>query len=192
LVVYIQRHLHQKYQLLSWNNSVLKLYNKQILKSFDDIVQLLTQQFGESIILQQDTNPLMPSITVPVEQIAHVCSFVHSHEDLYFDSLSCLTGLDNGPETNTLEVVYNLYSIPYEYKLCLRVITDRTSPKVPSVSNVWLTADWHEREAYDLLGIEFSEHPDLRRILLPEDWQGHPLRKDYQPQEEYHGIQVKY
>ena len=65
-------------------------------------------------------------------------------------------------------------------------------PQVPSVSSIWKTADWHEREAFDLVGIEFTNHPDLRRILLPSDWEGYPLRKDYKEQEEYHGIKVKY
>ena len=65
-------------------------------------------------------------------------------------------------------------------------------PQVPSLVKIWKTADWHEREVYDLVGVNFKGHPDLRRILLPEDWEGHPLRKDYQEQEKYNGIKVKY
>ena len=73
-----------------------------------------------------------------------------------------------------------------------RALPNEAAPQVPTVSHIWKTADWHEREAFDLMGIQFSNHPDLRRILLPEDWEGHPLRQDYQAQEYYHGIQVKY
>jgi NADH-quinone oxidoreductase subunit C len=96
-----------------------------------------------------------------------------------------------------MEIVYNLYSIPYNSQLTLKVElirnkADEPLPELPSVSHIWRTADWHEREAYDLMGIKFSGHPDLRRILLTADWQGHPLRKDYQIQETYHGIKVAY
>jgi NADH-quinone oxidoreductase subunit C len=76
--------------------------------------------------------------------------------------------------------------------LHLRVVLDREKPEVPSLSGIWKTADWHEREAYDFFGIQFTGHPNLTRILLPADWEGHPLRKDYVEQERYHGIKVKY
>jgi NADH-quinone oxidoreductase subunit C len=159
---------------------------------------IIVENLGESIILNADHQCL----TVPTERIAEVCMLMHTHEECYFDMLSCLTGLDNGVENaamdiGTMEVIYNLYSIPFEQALMLKVIiarnkTDEPLPQVPSVSHIWKTADWHEREAFDLVGITFSNHPDLRRILLPEDWVGHPLRKDYEAQEYYHGIQVKY
>lgn len=118
--------------------------------------------------------------------------FLHTDKDLFFDQLSCLTGIDNGPEANTLEVIYHLYSIPFNQSLAIKVIVPRENPVVPSVAHIWRTANWHEREAFDLLGIRFSNHPDLRRILMPADWEGHPLRKDYQEQTSYRGITVKY
>jgi len=89
-------------------------------------------------------------------------------------------------------LVYNLFSMKHRHKIALRVDLPRDNPRVPSVESVWRTADWHEREAYDLFGIHFEGHPDLRRILCPDDWEGYPLRKDYVVQEYYHGIRVPY
>ncbi|MFY7887663.1 MAG: NADH-quinone oxidoreductase subunit C [Spirosomataceae bacterium] len=161
--------------------------------TIQEIQALLIDNFGEEIVTKADHQ----CISVPSERIAAVCQFLFENEHTYFDLLSCLTALDNGEAKGTMEVIYNLYSIPYEHKVMIRIEFPRNQageslPKVPSVSNIWRTADWHEREAFDLMGIEFIGHQDLRRILLPEDWEGHPLRKDYQEQEYYHGIKVKY
>ena len=100
--------------------------------------------------------------------------------------------MDNGPEAGTLEVIYNLYSLPLNHSLMLQVKLPREQPIIPSVTEIWKGANWHEREAFDLFGITFEGHPDLRRILLPDDWEGHPLLKDYQQQEYYRGMKVKY
>jgi NADH-quinone oxidoreductase subunit C len=129
--------------------------------------------------------------------LPEICFFLQQNPQTYLDFLSCITGIDNGKEAGTMEVIYHLYSIPYNHWVILKVIVPRNAeneplPEVPTISHIWKAADWHEREIYDLLGIRFTNHPDLRRILLPADWQGHPLRKDYVPQENYHGIQVKY
>ncbi|QHT68387.1 NADH-quinone oxidoreductase subunit C [Rhodocytophaga rosea] len=161
------------------------------------IKQILVEKFGEEIILKEDSTTLQPGFTIHSEKIAQVCQFLHEDERTYFDFLSCLTAIDNGPEKATMEVIYHLYSIPYHLKLVLRLELPRPSdsqylPEVPTISHIWRTADWHEREAYDLMGIKFTGHPDLRRILLTADWQGFPLRKDYQAQEYYHGIKVAY
>lgn len=129
---------------------------------------------------------------VPVEQLPAVLTGLHKHPDFLFDQLACLTGIDNGPASNSMEVVYHLYSIPFNTALAVKVIVPRNHPEVPSVSGIWRTANWHEREAFDLLGIRFTGHPDLRRILLPADWEGHPLRKDYEEQPTYRGMSVKY
>ncbi len=165
--------------------------------NFTDIASLLTQQFGTDIIVAENAQGAQPSLTVPTHQIGEVCQFLYENENTYMDFLACLTALDNGMEAGTLEVIYHLYSIPYEHALVLKIVFPRNEkpdalPQVPTVSHVWRTADWHEREAYDLMGIQFTGHPDLRRILLPADWQGYPLRKDYTEQETYHGIQVRY
>lgn len=169
--------------------------------SSPDLISALTLQlqdaFGQEVILGIDDNANPPALLVTPEAIADVCRYLHEHEQLYFDQLSCITGLDGGPEAQTMEVIYNLYSIPYNRHLMLKVMLQRNQPgsplpSLPSVSSIWRTADWHEREIFDLLGISFTDHPDLRRILLPADWEGHPLRKDYREQEYYHGIWVRY
>ncbi len=152
------------------------------------IKDLLQTQFKFEAEWEEELSRL----TLPAEQILPVCEFLWKNPATYFDSLSCLTAIDQGPEAGKMEVIYTLYSIPNHLTLHLRVILDRSSPTISSVSSIWRTADWHEREAFDLLGVQFSGHPDLRRILLPEDWEGHPLRKDYVEQSKYHEIQVKY
>ncbi len=165
--------------------------------NFKDINYLLTGHFGEGVVTEAVENVPQPFLVVPASRLAEIADFLFRDERLYFDHLANLTALDNGPELGTMEVLYHFYSIPYHHSLILKVVVVRNQPHeplpaVPTLSHLWRTADWHEREAYDLLGIFFEGHPDLRRILLPADWEGHPLRKDYQEQELYHGIRVKY
>ncbi len=153
----------------------------------EDIEKLLE---GRQFTWNPDDSPI--SLTVELNDFKELMQSMYNHKTLFFDLLSCITGIDNGSEAGTMEVVYNLYSIPHEHAIMVRVICDRNNPVVPTVSDIWKTADWHERETYDLLGIMFENHPDLRRILLPADWEGFPLRKDYTAQEYYHGIRVEY
>lgn len=159
--------------------------------TFEDIKTIVATALPEAI-LGEDLNATPKALLIDASQIVPVCQLLHRQEKLYFDSLSCLTALDNGPEKGIMEVIYILYSIPYDLHLMLKVTLDRQNPEIDSVVSVWRTADWHEREAFDLVGIRFRNHPDLRRILLPHDWQGHPLQKDYTDLETYHGISVKY
>jgi NADH-quinone oxidoreductase subunit C len=91
-----------------------------------------------------------------------------------------------------MEVIYNLYSIPFNVSLALRVTLPREKPEVETLCKVWKSANWLERETYDMLGITFLNHPDLRRILMPADWEGFPLRKDYQESERYREVKIKY
>ena len=158
----------------------------------NEIVKLIKEKFGEEAITAFDENNTLDLVTVSKEWIKPICSWLLAHNKLHFDTLVCLSGLDNGVDSATMEVVYNLYSIPFEHSLMLKVELLRENPSVDSVSDIWRTANWHERESFDLLGIEFKGHPDLRRILLPADWEGHPLRKDYQDMEIYHGMKVRY
>lgn len=157
----------------------------------DEIVEKLKNQFGQNILRWQVFPDNQLCVEVQPAAIMQVCAWLRTSPDFYFDSLSCLTGIDNGAQADTMEVVYQLYSIPFHRFLSLKVTLSRQKPHVPSVVQVWRTADWHEREAYDLFGIVFENHPDLRRILMPEDWQGFPLRKDYQVQEFYHDVKVQ-
>ena len=108
---------------------------------------------------------------------------------MQFDSLMCISGYDKGPGEQ-LGVAYNLHSMTQLHTLEVRIEVPRDGGSIPSVAQLWRTADWHERETFDLFGITFEGHPDLRRILLPEDWEDHPLKKDYETQEYYHGISV--
>ncbi len=177
--------------LLALGRTKTRLLSK-LLMTFSEINDLLAAQFGPEI--QSTSQALQPYLTVPVGTLVDVCRFLRDDERLFFDLLACVTAIDNGLEVNTMEVVYNVTSIPYEHNLMLKVVVPRKGaalPSVPSLAPIWRTADWHEREAFDLVGIHFDGHPDLRRILLPTDWVGHPLRADYQEEEHYHGIKTK-
>lgn len=159
------------------------------------IKTLLATQFGDEAVVTA-TAGLQPALVINRAFLPQVCLFLRDHEDTYFDFLSAVSAVDDGIEAGTFTVVYHLASIPHNHQLTLKVIVpnDRrldNLPSVPSVSSVWRTADWHEREAFDLMGVYFEGHPDLRRILLPEDWEGYPLRKDYEESEMYHGILIK-
>lgn len=161
--------------------------------TFSEIHTLLADHFGTDI--QANTQNLQPYLTVPTSQLGKLCQFLRDDERLFFDLLACITAIDNGPAVSTMDVIYNLTSIPYGHDLMLKVVIPRNDqgnylPSVPSVTHLWRTADWHEREAFDLVGISFENHPDLRRILLPADWVGHPLRTDYQEPDQYHGIKT--
>jgi len=159
--------------------------------TFEHIKSLISEKLSDAV-LGEDLNATPNALLIDKARIHEVCELLHADEKTYFDMLSCLTGIDNGLEKGSMEVVYNLYSIPFDLHLMLKVELDRENPEIDSVSDIWRTANWHERETYDLLGINFKNHPDLRRILLPTDWEGHPLRKDYSEQEKYHGMTVVY
>lgn len=165
------------------------------MMTFDEITTFLTDKFGEDTIMATETSGLQPAILINPEMIVEVCEELRDNEKTWFDFLSCLSGIDHGAEGNKFSVVYHLASIPYNRQLVLKVVKEHSRdpedlPVFNSVSSVWHTAEWHEREAYDLVGIMFEGHPDMRRILLPDDWEGYPLRKDYQAAEEYKGIKI--
>jgi NADH-quinone oxidoreductase subunit C len=143
-----------------------------------------------SAMFQSNAKPI--TIIIASSQIVTVSTMLFHDEGLYFDQLSCVTGIDNGPVANTMEVIYHLYSIPFNFSLALKVKLPRENPEVESLAGIWKSANWLERETFDMYGIRFANHPDLRRILMPADWEGYPLRKDYQQQETYRNVDVKY
>ena len=120
------------------------------------------------------------TFVVPQELIVTVCSFLKGWPEGRFDFLADICGADRGVEEEPrFEVNYHLFSTGKHHRLRLKVVLNEEDPHVPTVTGVWRTANWHERETFDLFGVIFDGHPDLRRILLPDDWQGHALRKDF-------------
>jgi NADH-quinone oxidoreductase subunit C len=151
----------------------------------------LTERFGEKIASFQ-AEALQPWAVVAPEAIAEVAAFTRSEPTLAFDNLMCLSAVDYPKENPPrLEVVYHLLSYTHAHTFVLKVHLPRDEARVPTVERTWPVANWHEREAYDLFGIVFEGHSDLRRILLPDDWIGHPLRKDWVDPDFYNGMHVK-
>jgi NADH-quinone oxidoreductase subunit C len=140
----------------------------------------LKAQFPEAV---QEVSEAHGEVTVVVsrERIVEVCRFLKSEPDLRYDLLTDIAGVDYLGREPRFEVVYHLYSVPHNRRLRLKVRVPEHDAVVPSVTAVWRTANWHEREAFDMLGLRFAGHPDLRRIYMPDDYPGHPLRKDFPP-----------
>ncbi len=169
-----------------------------------DIIARLEQQLG-SRIKSKNLEAIDPFVTVDAADLFEVCRFLKEDSELHFDMLNCISGVDylemdpkKAPKAGFdphMEVVYHLSSFRHRHRLVVKVILPRWKdgkpgelPEVPSVTSLWPTANWHEREVYDLSGVWFTGHPELTRILLADDWVGHPLRKDYEYPLEYHGI----
>ncbi|MBT5956239.1 MAG: NADH-quinone oxidoreductase subunit C [Candidatus Marinimicrobia bacterium] len=138
----------------------------------------------EGIVLNSEANVIM----VPSASLLAVADKFKNDIDLNFDFLMCVTALDNGDSEN-FTIAYNFHSNKHNHSVELRVVVV-DGEGVPSLASIWKTADWHEREAYDLMGIKFIGHPELKRILLPEDWEGFPLRKNYKVADYYHGVPI--
>lgn len=172
--------------------------------SGDSLLDRLKKQFGDKIT-GANLEALDPWIEVAPEVVAEVCQFLKTDSVLelnYCNSITAIDYFDADPKKQAklgeephICVVYHLSSITKKHTMVLKTRLPRWAddepgklPVVPSVAGVWRTADWHEREVYDLSGVHFEGHPDLRRILCPEDWVGYPLRKDYEMPLEYHGI----
>lgn len=154
----------------------------------DVIHAKLAARFPGGVVTLDATSE--PSIRVRPADILAVATFCKTDPALRFDCLSNQSGVDY-PKRSEIEVVYHLFSYALRQALVLKVGVSRDHPRLATLSAVWRTAIWQEREIFDLLGVDFVGHPDQRRILLPEDWVGHPLRKDYVEPESYHGISTK-
>lgn len=176
------------------------------MKNSEEIFEILKNKFGQAIIELNTKSPFEKVIVVDPIKIKEVAFFLRDDSELDFNSLVLLTGMDdaNGEKVDegdgfkvikggTLSVYYHLESLNLKHKLTVKVSTPRENPEIESVDSVWRCADWNEREAFDMFGIKFLNHPDLRRILMPEDWEaGYPLRKDYRNPEFYQGMKVPY
>ena len=144
----------------------------------DYIVEILKRQYAEAII---DTYQNFGDLTIIVEKqhILHVCQFIKEHSELQFNFLMDLTCVDYLGKENRFEVVYHLYSLKNRKKMRLKITVGEEDLEVQSLVTIWEGANWYEREAWDMFGIKFKGHPDLKRILMYEGFDGHPLRKDY-------------
>ena len=143
-----------------------------------EIVSKLKEKFLSEIV---DVKEFRDQVFVSVkrDRILDICRFLHSDSDIQMNYLADLCGADYPDREDRFEVVYNLFSIKYNHRLLVKALVSEKDMAIDSVVPIWSGADWHERETCDMYGIVFNGHPDLRRILMPEDWEGYPLRKDY-------------
>jgi NADH-quinone oxidoreductase subunit C len=154
-----------------------------------EVYERLKVRFGERVV-SVDADAKDPWILVEPAAIVEVCTFLRDDPALRCEALSNQSGVDYKNQ-GWIEVVYHLYSYARRHTVVVKVRTPRDAAEVPTVEGVWKAANWLEREIYDLLGVTFTGHSDLRRLLLPEDWIGYPLRKDFVEPEEYHGISTR-
>lgn len=175
--------------------------------SFEEILAKLKNRFPNSEFEVDNELPVEPFIIVNPLEINEVGEFLRVDEELLFDSLMNLSGVDDNNaqkvkdeegnvklEGRTLSVYYHLHSMKLGHKVALKVSAPIEKPEIESVESVWKAADWHEREAYDMFGIIFLNHPNLIRILMPYDWEegSYPLRKDFESPEFYNGMKIPY
>ena len=144
----------------------------------DRILEKL-KAFAPAGILATDTFRGDLTVTVPVADLVRIAGFLKSDADLAFDMLVDVCGVDRYRPEGRFEVLYNLYSLTNRWYVRLKVVVDEENPVVPTLSGVWSSANWYERETFDMFGIRFSGHPDLRRMYMPEEFEYYPLRKDF-------------
>jgi NADH-quinone oxidoreductase subunit C len=155
-----------------------------------DAIQKKVEEKFPGKIQEAKLDVVDPFLVVEPGAIVGIGTFLRDDPELAFDTLHCLSAVDYLKEER-IEIVYHLSSLKHRHWIVLKIRLPRVEPKVSTVETVWPAANWHEREAWDLYGVRFEGHSDHRRILLPEDWAGHPLRKDWVWPEEWHGIKVK-
>jgi NADH-quinone oxidoreductase subunit C len=159
-----------------------------------DILIKITQKFGETGFSWVDNHSGDPYLLIPVERLRRLAVFLKEEPVWGFDTLTSISGVHQMEEIEKIEVVYHLYSYRLRHRLTLKVQLERPLIlfhyylRVDTVSDIWPAAGWLEREVYDMLGVHFHGHRDFRRLLLPTDWQGYPLLKDYQESDNYRGI----
>jgi len=151
-----------------------------------EISALLTERFGAAI-LESQLEGMNPWSAIEPSAILEISQFMRSEDSLSMDHLELLGGVDY---KDRIEVVYILYSMKHHHRYTLKCRLSRETPMVHTVESIWGVANWHEREAFDMFGVVFEGHSDLRRILCPDDWEGYPLRKDYKPPKIYREMPV--
>jgi NADH-quinone oxidoreductase subunit C len=144
----------------------------------DLVLQKLKSRFQESILESSEFREEL-TVVVPKEKVVDVCQYLRDDAELRYDLLADLCGIDMYTPVNRFGVIYNIYSLSTKHRIRVKTFTQEDEPKVPTVSTVWPTANWHERETYDMFGIVFEGHPDLRRMYLPDEFEHFPLRKDF-------------
>jgi len=173
----------------------------------EEIFKILQDKFPNSSFILDNELPTEAYIVWDGSELPEISKFLRDENTLLFDSLMNLSGVDDdntktvkdeeGNETvepGTLCVYYHLHSMKLDHKVTLKVSVKKDDPKIESVEPIWRTADWHEREAYDMFGLIFLNHPNLERILMPYDWEegSYPLRKDFETPEFYNGMKIPY
>jgi NADH-quinone oxidoreductase subunit C len=151
-----------------------------------EIAALLKEKFGDQVI-ESKPETICPASVVAPSAVLEICRFMHSDERLEMNHLELLGGVDY---KDRIEVVYVMTSLKHGHRYTLKCRLPRENPTIRTVESVWAAANWHEREAYDMFGISFEGHSDLRRILCPDDWEGYPLRKDYKFPTRYRDMPV--
>ncbi|MEW5819290.1 MAG: NADH-quinone oxidoreductase subunit C [Cyanobacteriota bacterium] len=141
-------------------------------------IGLFLKENGVSVQPLQESANVVETFLIETKQLIKTCELLKNNKDMKFDLLVSISGVDK-PDENSIESVYHLFSTEYHHKVVVKAKAPRDNPVVPSVTNLWITADWHERETFDLLGIKYDNHPNMKRLLMPDDWIGYPLRKDY-------------
>jgi NADH-quinone oxidoreductase subunit C len=156
-----------------------------------EIYELSRAQFGEAVrdLHADPKKDKDPWFVCEVASLIQLATWLRDEPIMAFDSLECLTGTDYPAlRTGEIHVALHLWSYSRRHRAVMKVLLPRDAPTMPTLARIWPVAIWQERECFDLLGVRFEGHPDLRRILLPDDWVGHPLRKDFVEASHYHGI----
>ncbi len=150
------------------------------------LLDIIEEEFKEKI-LESSITDLNTFVVVDAKDLVELSLFLKNDERMKFDFLRTLTGVD---KLDWMESIFVVYSYELKHQLMVKVELDRKKPSLPTVSHIWKAANWYEREMFDLFGINYEGHPNLRRLMMPDDWVGHPLRKDYQKPKKYHDIDL--
>lgn len=157
------------------------------MKLPEEIYKILREKDDDAVLEFQSGEVGEPWILVEASSLKTIMKTLRDDPQLLFDVLMCLSGV-HYPNEEELGVTYHINSTRFGHSLAIKVRVPIDNPRVPSIESIWKTANWHEREAWDMVGVIFDDHPNHKRILCPEDWEGHPLRKDYVQQEFYQGM----